>query len=207
MRITIILILAALFSACTQQELTTEFKADQQLLLQEKEEFIYSIIHHMGRLAPKSDHQNKFSNEFDSHYQKLTGEYALEFYHKKEETGDIYFLATTIAPSLFQKKTATAGIVRYDESGDIDYYEEIFRTWKMEENELLAKSEILFNNLLRGEDLSRYYPENSGEEEYIEFPNEFVYFDVDQKKWVHTLFDAKQAAKNTQLQTSINNLP
>src|SRR5690625_6390117 len=43
--------------------------------------------------------------------------------------------------------------------------------------------------MIDSNDLSIYYPENSGSEEYIEFPNAYTQFDTATRRWVSTLFN------------------
>ena len=98
-------------------------------------------------------------------------------------------MLTRIAPSLHEKKVAIAGNIRYDENANIESIEEIFRTWKMLVPELKEKSDMLFQLLLDGKDLSPYYTENSKGVEYIEFPSEHVKYDTEKRLWVSDLDD------------------
>ena len=65
----------------------------------------------------------------------------------------------------------------------IVYYEEICRTWKMEEDELKTKTAMLFNMVINEEDLSPYLTKNSSPEFYIEFPDDINFFDVNERIW------------------------
>ncbi|MCC5905401.1 MAG: hypothetical protein JJU13_04300 [Balneolaceae bacterium] len=184
--------------SCTQHTSIPKFEADLHLKSEEKYEFLSSIIHYMGKLAPEATYQTRFSEEFDEYYRKLAGNYTLEFYFKPGNGKEIYFLTTIEAPSLYGKRTATAGVVHLDD-GHITFYEEKFRTWKMVPDELSVKSELLFSKLIQGEDLSPYYTKNSGGVEYIEFPNEHTSFDTVERKWVTTLFNPAEVFRNARL--------
>ncbi len=153
----------------------------------EQSAFVESIIRYAGHLPPRADHQTKHLPEYDDFYKNLASRHSLQYlYIDTEDTH--YFLLTRPAPSLYDKETAIGGIVRYNGIDGIIYYEEVFRTWKMEKQELLRKSEMLFDLMVKGEDLTPYYPENSGDEEYIEFPNDFTRFDPDTRIWISDLF-------------------
>jgi hypothetical protein len=41
----------------------------------------------------------------------------------------------------------------------------------------------LFDEMVRDKDLTKYYPENSGDEYIIEFPSAEVYFDNNSRTW------------------------
>ncbi len=69
------------------------------------------------------------------------------------------------------------------ENDSIVYYEEICRTWKMEEDELKTKTAMLFEKVLNEEDLSPYLTKNSSPEFYIEFLDDLNYYDVKDRIW------------------------
>jgi hypothetical protein len=105
----------------------------------------------------------------------------VEAYHQKEDYE--YVLTSRIAPSLKEKKIAIGVKMQRNANGDLTYYEEVFRTWKFEIPEMQVKGLMLFDKMVKGEDLSPYYPQNSGKEEFIEFPDEKVTFDIEERRW------------------------
>lgn len=189
--------LVLLMAACSQYPDADRYKAGNHLLPDEQQEFISSIIRYVGRLAPRATNDTRFDSEFDEHYQRLVQEYTLDYLYVDEATSTTFFLTSTNAPSLYGKRTATAGKVRFDDNGTIEYYEESFRTWKLMPDELASKSVKLFSELIAGRDLTPYYPENSGAEEYIEFPNMHTSYDTERRQWVTTLFDPSGDFRNT----------
>jgi hypothetical protein len=146
-------------------------------------DFKYSIIRYAGDLAGKASHDNKFDPSFDDYYKNLSAAHELRFYSADTASEHTYFLLTRIAPSLTKKYVAIGGKLKMNKDS-ITYYEEVFRTWKMPEEEQLKVSEMLFNKMIKGEDLSMYYPENSGDEYIIEFPSEKVFFDTTRRRWL-----------------------
>ncbi len=183
-----LIIISVLLTACNQN--AEYIDADVIFTPEQQHDLIYSIIRYSGHIPPKANHQTKFEDQFDEHYQKLAARHKLELIHHNDR-GEIFFLMTRPAPSLHGHQVAIAGKAFYPNfSGsfvDPDLYEEYFRTWKMERNELQYKSEKLFRKLIRGEDLTPYYSENSGEEEYIEFPNKHTRFDPEKRIWISDL--------------------
>jgi hypothetical protein len=148
--------------------------------LQQKQ-ILYSTIRYLGHLPKKGSHENKFDPQFDEYYSKLALDYTLEAYYKKND--EEYFLVSRIAPSLKVKKVAVGVKMKRDGDGDLVHYEEVFRTWKFEIPEMQEKGLLLFDKMVKGEDLSPYYPQNSGAEEFIEFPDEKIYYDVNERRW------------------------
>lgn len=164
---------------------------DAQLMLSESEEkeMLYSVMRYMGHLAPRATHETKSDSIYDEHYRELADSHSLQMLYQHPEEGYVYFLITREAPSLYSKQVATGGKLLIDEEGELAYYLEEFRTWKLAEEELTVKSGLLFQEMIDGNDLSIYYPENSGSEEYIEFPNAYTQFDTTTRRWVSTLFN------------------
>ncbi|MCS7036548.1 MAG: hypothetical protein RMJ33_10780 [Saprospiraceae bacterium] len=144
------------------------------------------IIRYTGHLPKKATHETKFDSAFNEFYAQELAKHRIDLYYRNERTGDIYLLVSRIAPSLTVKRVAT-GIHMRMEGDSIAYYNEVFRTWKMPEPELAEKASMLFEKMVRGQDLSQYYPQNSDKEYYIEFPDPNTRFDVEKRRWVSNL--------------------
>ncbi|SIS54838.1 hypothetical protein [Belliella pelovolcani] len=170
-----------LMASCTA---SNKYKADKHLSAQEQHQVMLSVIRYMGHLPKKGTHDNKFDLVFDEYYSNLALDYTVEAYHQEGEYE--FFMASRIAPSLKVKKVAIGVKMKRNSDGALEYYEEVFRTWKFEEEEMLEKGMFLFDLMVQGKDLSPYYPQNSGDEEYIEFPDSRVSFDISQRRWIST---------------------
>lgn len=183
MRSAIFLLAILLFgSGCENKKNENTFLYTDSITESEQEELIYSIIRYAGRLAPQATHETKFESRFDDDYRKIVSDYTLHFI-KKGESENTFFLISRIAPSLYEKRIAIGGEMR-NENGSITFYKEHFRTWRMVEQEMLEKSTLLFGKMINNESLASYYPKNSGDKEFIEFPNEDVWFDTESRLWI-----------------------
>ena len=101
----------------------------------EIEQLKYQSARYYSQLNEKSNHENKFNQNFDEHYKKEAKKHQLLYYFKEKNTNYEYFALTRIAPSLKIKKVAIVGKLLRKNNKIIEY-EEKFRTWKMPENEL-----------------------------------------------------------------------
>lgn len=178
---TAVLSLLMVLTACDDPQ--SRFSAAKMMDQDEQYGLIEKTIRYAGHLAPRADHQTKFNSEFDDHYQSLATIHRLEFLSSRQSEGGYYFLMTRPAPSRFERRVAIAGQLELNDAGELVHYEEIFRTWKMAPDELMEKSAMLFGRMMRGEDLSRYYPEQSEGEEYIEFPDAATWYDAEARRW------------------------
>jgi hypothetical protein len=181
-----ILMTSIFFMSCQPKVNLDAYAAETVLTINEEKQFKSSIIRHIGKLHKKANHTNKFDPFFDSYYHDLETKHELVYYVKNHSDGFDYFCFTRIAPSLKVKKVAIAGKVKKSDNGELIHYEEIYRTWKMEPEELKQKNDRLFMMLLQGKDLSPYYNHLSGEEEWIEFPDKDVVYDIEARRWIKT---------------------
>lgn len=150
-------------------------------------DILYPLMRYMAELPGKSNQISKFDSIFDEHYQAQANKHHILYcYHEKDTS---YMLTYRIAPSISEKYVGIGVKIVYNEADSILYYEESFRTWKMPLDLLSMKGKMLLEQLINGKDLKKYYPQNSGEEEWIEFPDEHTWFDVDDRRWKSDLED------------------
>jgi hypothetical protein len=119
--------------------------------------------------------------KYDSFYQQKASQIRFEQYFPKDDY--YYFLISQPASSLVEKRHATGGRFQLNDKGEITTYEEIFRTWKMIPDTLRARSYLLFDKMVNAESLEPYYTQNSKGVDYIEFPDETTFYDVNSREW------------------------
>jgi hypothetical protein len=176
-----VILSAVILTFLVSCESKQEYSPDKFLTKKEQNQVLYTTIRYLGHLPKKGTHENKFEAQFDEYYSKLAMDFDFEAYFPKD--GYEYFLVSRIAPSLKVKKVAVGIKMKRNQTGELEHYEEVFRTWKFEIPEMQEKSLMLFDKMIKGEDLSPYYIQNSAPEEFIEFPDDKVYFDVEEKRW------------------------
>jgi hypothetical protein len=181
---TILLLFA--FIGCTQS--TIDYKVHQSWSDSTKEEWINRFIRYLAKPPGKGNQLDRMHSFYDEYYQDQLSKHRLDLYFHDSITDTYYFLISRIAPSLYEKRVATGIIVTFSQN-DITYYHEVFRTWKMSEEELEKKGYFLFDLMVKGSDLTPYYPQHSGKDEYIEFPDENTYYDTINRIWVSKLTD------------------
>lgn len=172
---------------CASPEPPPDYAADRTLLGAEQADLLSEISRYVGRLPRHGTHQTKFEARFDEHYAVVAAEHRIDLAHVREADGTLHVMVSRIAPSLHIKRVGIGIAIRRDTDGRITHYEEVFRTWRMTEEELAIKGGMLFHRMVAGLDLAPYLPETSGGIEYIEFPNQHTHFDIDQRQWVSTL--------------------
>lgn len=188
------LIICLIFSfSCNNH--SVDLKPESYLSPEEIDQFKYDIIRYVDRLAKKASHATKFNTTFDDYYKSKSKDLDLQFYYKSKDT--IYFAVTKIAPSIKLKKVATGGKIVKDKNGDIAYYEETFRTYKMEVPILLEKTELIFQDLIKGKDITKYEFKNTNPEEFIEFPDENTFYDSKERIWISKLENPYEELKKS----------
>lgn len=189
MRIPLLLLLLLTFLTACSTSADSEIAVDAASVMNDAEQhdFLASISRYIGRLPRHGTHDNKFESRFDDHYLAIAKEHRLDLIHVDSETGFTYFLASRLAPSLYERRVAIGGRLKFNDRDSLIHYEEIFRTWKMEEAQLAEKSTFLFKKMVDGADLTPWTPEHSGDEEYIEFPNSLIQYDPQLRQWTSTV--------------------
>lgn len=181
------IILAALIAAALYAcQIGPDRQYGQKPDAETEKKMLNRIIRYCGYVPKKANHLTKFNAVYDTFYMDQAGKHKIDLMYQDEKKGDTYLLVSRIAPSLKVKRVAI-GIKLRMENDSIAHYEEVFRTWKMPEEELNVKATMLFNKMVAGKDLSPYYPQNSGKEDYIEFPDPNTRFDTNKRRWVSTL--------------------
>ena len=173
------LVLVWLLVACGNR--TNQYKPEQHLKPEAQQAFLYQISRYVAKLPKGVYHDGKFDARFDPYYREEMKKYRLESYFVGSD-GTSYFMVSRPAPSLYEKRVAIGGKVKYDAKGELVSYEEVFRTWKMKPDDLARKSGILFGTMVEGGNLEKYSPQNT-QEEWVEFPDNRTYFDVAARRW------------------------
>lgn len=177
-----VLVLSTFLIACGK-EAPLNYQPSGYLKPTEIEAFKYSISRYACKLPRFATHENKFEMKFDEAYAGLASGMKLDKYYKGEQD-TIYFEINQLAPSLKIKRTATGGKMVKNQAGEITFYEEIYRTWKMEDSLLKVRTPLFFEGMVHHKNLEKYYTDNINSDTYIEFPNKNVIFDVKSRKWI-----------------------
>lgn len=186
----ILIALSIVVLSCKKEKISID--PSTYLTKEDQFDFKYLIIRYVNRLPKNATEEIKFNKEFDEEYKKMSENTNLMFYYVDKTTNEIYFAVAKIAPSITLKKVVTAGKLKKNSNGDIIEYEEEFRTWKMEVDELESVSEMLFTKYINKQDLSPYYTRNANGKFIIEFPDENVFYDKEKRIWVSRLADPLQ---------------
>ncbi len=171
-----IIILAG--TACRQ---AAQYQPETYLSRAEQEQFLQKIARYTARLPKRVTHKDKFNARFDAYYDEEMKKYDVQQYHIGPDSTH-YFMITRPAPSLREKRVAIGGRLKYDHRGNIASYEEVFRTWKMEQEKLTRKGKTLFSTMVETGNVDAYLPDKR-EDDWVEFPDGKSYFDVGARRW------------------------
>ncbi len=170
--------IAFFLTSCSSKE---NYTPDSYLSIKEKDKVLMSIIRYLGKSPENVGVGERFDPKYNEYYFDIASRHKFELYYITEKEAH-FFLISRPAPSLYEKRVATGGRLKFNGKGDLIEYEEIFRTWKMTDEDLKVKGPLLFDLMVKGKDLSPYYRTNSSEE-YIEFPDEYNSYDKADRMW------------------------
>lgn len=172
------LVFSFVLASCS---LDKDYKPESHLTVQEQDLFMNRIIRYLSRSPDGVAPEDRLDPAHDQHYAEQMKIHRLDALYGEDHT--YFFLVSRVAPSLTEKRVAIGGKATVDENMRITYYEEVFRTWKMEPDSLARRGSFLFDQMVNGKDLSPYYTSRLGNTDYIEFPDDRTYFDTRQRIW------------------------
>lgn len=158
-----------------------KYQPEKYLNLKEQDQVMHSIIRYIAKLPRRTADSLRMLDKYDDHYERQISQHRLMNYYVSKD-GENFFLVTRRAPSIHEKYVAVGGRMRLDKNNELVEYEEVFRTWKLFENEINERAPYLFDLMVRGEDLTPYYTATAGFN-YIEFPDDNVYYDKEARAW------------------------
>jgi hypothetical protein len=174
----IVLLSVLIIQSCDSKK---DYHPDSHLTIKEKDKVLQAIIRYMGKAPENTDVKERFEAKHNEYYLDIASRHRFDQYYIDSE-GTHFFLISRPAPSLLEKRVAIGGSLKLNDNDELVEYEEIFRTWKMKDEDLKVKGELLFQLMVNKKDLSSYYRVNSTEE-YIEFPDEHTYYDKMDRSW------------------------
>lgn len=157
------------------------YEPSAHLTLQEQDEMLWKVMRYIAQKPEGLSSQEKFYDAYDDYYREQQAKHAIEAWYTESQRH--YFLISRAAPSLTEKRVAIGGTLSVAANGEIQEYEEVFRTWKMQPDSLRKKAMLLFDKMVKGESLERYQTRFTAPEEYIEFPDERTYYDKEAREW------------------------
>lgn len=157
-----------------------DYNPDSHLSVMEKDKVMAAVIRYLAK-PPEGYESERFDKKHDAYYMEVAGRHKIANYYI-DSKGVHYFLITRPAASLMEKRVATGGKAKFDKDWNLIDYEEVFRTWKMKEEELNKKGLLLFDLMVKGQPLESYQMPTS-KEEYIEFPDQRTYYDKTSRSW------------------------
>jgi hypothetical protein len=165
-----------------------EYSPDKYLTADERQKLLQQVVRYSEKRAPHATALNRFDTIFNWYYDKAVKEYDVRRYYI-DKTGEHYFLFTRAARSITPMREAIGGKLRV-ENDSLTEYEELFRTWKMNEDSLNTRAFELFDKMINGEDLTKYGPKYQGDR-YVEFPDDRFYFDKERRMWRDRVMEAR----------------
>ncbi len=169
----------ALLSSCSRDP----FDPSRYLNDDEQRTLVRRMVYYTTKLPPNANDVDKFDAKYDWYYDRAADEARLLKYHRADD-GD-YFLLARKARSLTPMEEGIAGKLKRNVSGGLADYEEVFRMWKMPADTLNARGAMLFDRMVKGRELTIFYPKFQGDR-FIELPTEGYSYDKVSKRWRST---------------------
>jgi hypothetical protein len=161
------------------------YNPSNQLNDDEQIRLVRQMVYYSTKLPPNAAELDKFNPKYNWYYDRAAAESALLKFYKAPEADVWYFMVTRQARSINPMQEGIGGRVKLNADGSLADYEEVFRVWKMPADTLRKRGSMLFDRMVRGKDLSLFYPKYQGDR-FIELPTDGYYFDKLTKRWKAT---------------------
>ena len=158
------------------------YEPSSYLDVKEKDRIHLEIVRNIGKPPEKATDTTKEKAGHEKYYLELASKHRMKNYFIADN-GEHFFLEWKQAPSLYEKYVATGGKFRLDKDGNLQNFKEVFRTWKMHPDTLSRRGLVLFDKMVKGQSLKEYETVNSKNIEFIEFPDENVFYDTISRQW------------------------
>jgi len=176
--------LSAIIFACKESD---PYSPAKYLSDRGAKKVIRETIRLSTKLPPGATHKNKYDTTFNAYYAQAEKEYDLRYWLPTDSCS--YFLMTRMARSITPMREGIGGKIKYDETGTLKAYEELFRTWKMSDSLLQIRGKELFEAMIKQKDLTPYTTKYRGDQ-YIEFPDERFFYDKKLQQWRDSELDS-----------------
>lgn len=147
----------------------------------EQKGLMTEVVHYAAKLPPNATHKTKFNSKFDEYYSSVAADYKWVSM-KPGKNGGYFYLITRPARSINPMFEGIGGYFKIENDSLVEY-DEVFRTWKLPQEDLDVKGKMLFDRMVEGKDLTIYYPKFTGDQ-YIEFPDGRYAFDKQKRVWI-----------------------
>ena len=175
--LSLIFLISILLAGCE----SAKYSPEHYLSKEATDKLITKIVRYTAKIPSNATPETKFAQQFDAYYEDVSHDYDIRSYFVDRDSMH-YVLVTRVAKSITPMREAIAIKFKPGKINDFDWYEEVFRTWKMKDDILKERYPVLFDRMVNGESLEPYYPKNKGDQ-YIEFPDGRFFFDAQKRKW------------------------
>lgn len=166
-----------------------DYNPENCLTKDKQEVLLQNMVRYASKLPPEATHETKNNPEFNWYYDKAVAECNILYCLSNDQDSTYQLFVARKARSITPMQEGIALKIKFDQQKGIKYYEEVFRTWKMPADTLHKRGEFLFNQMVKGGDLTLYYSKFQ-KDRFIEFPDDRFTFDVHKRKWRDSELDS-----------------
>jgi hypothetical protein len=145
----------------------------------QKDSLLLDIITYIYTTPPNATWQTRFNAENRKFYESNLQKFRFEKLFQ-DELGTYYFYIIRPARSAHGTLRGVGGKFTLSEKGKIEQFEELFNTPVATLDELQAMGNDLFKYLIINKSIDDFI----GNEQYIEWPNGWTYYDTIQHQWL-----------------------
>lgn len=174
-----LILLLTLFTGCGPKKTPVDFGFYFQE--KEQEEIMAKIISYVYVVPKDVVKSERFLPKNRPYYMKDVPNFQMVRFFKDSDDR-FYFYMVRPARNVNNYKRGVAGVFTLDEVGEIDYFEEVFVTKMIPEEDVINFGNVVFDDFISGKGKIEMNPLRK---DLIEFPGIMSVYDFDNKEWTY----------------------
>jgi len=172
-------LLIIVFSSCSTND--KKYKPSNLVSKGQQDSILFDIIRYTDEHRPDSvTLENRFDPKSEAFFKSVMNKYTLDYLYKDNE-GTYYYFVYKLGRGVDDMYVGIGGKFKLGPNNELQNFEESFRMWRMLHKELKVKGSEVYADFINNKPLDQYM--NDEKKHYIEFPNEYVGYDMDKKEW------------------------
>lgn len=151
---------------------------------QTQDSLLVNIVTYIGKKPRLADYQTRHNTDHRNFYIQQAKQFRFQYYHVSDDSVHYYYL---IRPARSTRGNLRGAGGKFKTRDHIEIYDlvELFITPVLGEEELFAKGEVLFMEMIRSGNPDKYISDKN----YIEWPDERLRYDRTRNEWRYDVND------------------
>lgn len=173
------------FAACNDQR--TQCGFERHFTKEFRDTLMVDMVTLIGKKPKTADFASRFDPQYRTYYVRLSGDFAMKYFHQADDTCYYYMIRPAKSPK--GNTRGVGGKFTLNDQNRIEYFEESFNTPVYPVEILERMGWRLFRELITEKSIEGLL----WNDDYIEWPDSRLRYDVNKQEWRYDTDDADSA--------------